>query len=274
MNVLNAILNRWVDLVMVPFRLESPWPGMLAVSFLTTALVLIIFKFTSNPMALRKRKNRALARLLEFILFKDDIVVNLGAFGRVLVANLVYLGSLFVPLVVSLIPVVLILIQLSCWLGIRPVRVGETTVLTARLRGDLPVLKQELAIETSQGFVLEAGPVRVLSRNEASWRLRAKGAGAGWVDLDINGTKVRKCLVSGNTMSRLAPERPQMGFWAQFLHPGESPLPAGSPVSALEVAYPESGLKLAGRSYHWLFVFFVLSLAFGLILMKPMKATV
>ena len=67
-----------------------------------SAVLLLVFKLASNRRLVRRTRNQAVARILEFLLFRDDIVVNLGAFGRVMAANLAYLGSLLLPLLVSL----------------------------------------------------------------------------------------------------------------------------------------------------------------------------
>jgi hypothetical protein len=274
MKILNALLNRLFDILLGPFRAENPWPAMVVVCLLTTVSILLIFKWTSNPKALQKQKNRAIARLLEFVLFKDDIVVNLGAFGRVMIANLAYLGTLIIPLLISLIPVALILIQLSCWFSMRPLRPGETAVLTARLPDRLPVMKQTISLEASAGLDVEAGPVRAPSQNEISWRLRIRSDGDAWADVNVNGTKIRKSIATGNRLSRLAPLRPQAGGWTELTHPAEAPLPAEGPLTAIRIQYPSSGLDLGGHSHNWLLVFCILALVFGVLLLKPMRVVI
>jgi len=274
MTALNTILNRLFDALLGPFRAASPWPAMIVVSLVATVLILLIFKLTSNARTVQRKKNRALARLLEFVLFKDDIIVNLGAFGRGMVANLAYLGTLMLPLLASLIPMVLILVQAACWFSARPLQPGETTVITARLQDNLPVMNQTMALAASPGLVIDSDPVRAPSRNEVSWRLRVASAGAGWVDLIVNGTPIRKSVAAGRTIGRLAPVRPQAGFWAELTNPGEIPLPDGSPVTAITVQYPATGLPLSGHSHHWLLVFCVLTLVFGILLLKPLRVVI
>lgn len=278
MTLLNAILNRAFDLLFGPFRAESPWPAMIVVSLVATVLILLIFKLTSNAKTIQRRKSRALARLLEFVLFKDDIVVSLGAFGRGMVANLAYLGTLTLPLLVSLIPMILILVQVSCWFSARPLRQGETTILTARLQDRWPVMEQTLTLTPSSSIVVDSEPVRVPSQNEVSWRLRVTSASpkdAKWVDLNVNGTAIRKSIIAGlPTISRLAPVRPPADFWAELTNPGEAPLPPDGPVTKLTVQYPSAGLTLGGRSYHWLLVFCVLTLVFGGLLLKPLRVVI
>lgn len=278
MTVLNAILNRTFDLLLGPFQAEGPWPAMVLVSLVTTMLILLIFKLTSNAKTTQRRKNRALARLLEFVLFKDDVVVSLGAFGRSMVANMAYLGTLTLPLLASLIPMVLIVIQVSCWFSARPLRQGETTILTARLQDSVPVMGQTLTLTPSSSIVVDSEPVRTPSQNEVSWRLRVTSAyakDAKWVDLNVNGAAIRKSIVAGlPTVSRLSPARPPAGFWAELTNPGEAPLPPDGPVTELTVRYPPAGLTLGGRSYHWLLVFCVLTLVFGGLLLKPLRVVI
>jgi len=274
MNTLNAVLNRLFDIGIAPFRGQSPWPAMIAACLATTVLVLLIFKYTSNQKTLRSKKNRAIARLLEFVLFKDDIVVSIGALGRVIAANCVYLCALLVPLVVCVIPVFLILVQLSCWIGVRPLKAGETTVLTATLRGDLPVMKQSIGIGTSPGLTVNAGPIRVPSKNEVSWRLSVKADGFQWVDLSLDGGVIRKTVTAGTRPGRVSPLRPAAGAWKALTNPSEAPLPPASPIVSVRVDYPAANLELGHLACNWLLVFFVLTLVFGIVLLRPLRVVV
>lgn len=272
--LLNSALGGLVGAVLWPFRLESPWPGMIAVSLFATLLVLVIFKFASSQRLIRKRRDRLLARVLELILFKDDIVVNLGAFVRVLWANALYLLALLPPVLVTIVPLILILLHLHTWFGIRPLRTGEETVVTARLRDDTPVMQQEISLQAQAGVVVETGPVRVPSRNEVSWRVRPAQPGQHRLAIGVGGIESTKTLVAGARLARASARRVDGGLWRQLTDPVERPLDSDGPVKEIRLAYPSRDLLLGPFALNWLVVFFVLTILFGLALKGPLRVEV
>lgn len=267
MRFLQAIFNGLFDLILAPFRTESPWPGLVAVSLVTSVLVLLLFRLASKPATVRRRRDRLLARVLELVLFKDDLVVNLGAFGRVLVANAQYLATLLIPLALSMIPVTLILVQAYAWFGMRPLRPGETTLLTARFSQALPT---DVTVTTSAGLQVDSQPVSAPSCNEISWRIRAGAAGAEWADVTAGGQTQRKSIGVWRALLAVSAQRNTGGFWNTLTSPREQPLPAGSSLERLAVTYPVRELRICGRAVNWLVAFFVLTMVFGFVLKKPL----
>ena len=67
----------------------------------------------------------------------------------------------------------------------------------------------------------------------------------------------------GDKLMSLAEGRDQAGILGVWMAPVEAPLPAGSPVKAISITYPDREMKLYGVNLHWLLVFFVVSVAFG-----------
>lgn len=270
MTFVNSIFNAAFDLIMVPFRMENPWPGLVAVALITSIVVLLIFRVASKPKAVRRSRDRLLARVLELVLFKDDLVVNLGAFGRVLVANAQYVGTLIVPMVFSMVPVALILVQTYVWFGLRPLLPGEAALLTVQFSPSTSPLQQEATLDTSTDLKVESMPVRVPSRNEVSWRIRVGDGASGWVDVTTGGQTTRKDIVVGRTLAAVSSQRSAGGFWESLIHPREHPLPSGSSFERLAVTYPARTIQVCGKSVNWLLAFLVLTMAFGLILKKPL----
>ena len=73
---------------------------------------------------------------------------------------------------------------------------------------------------------------------------------------------------------RLSPERVDSGFLSQLLYPAERPLPAGSPVRAVRISYPEREVSVLGFRMYWMIPFFALSIAFAFALRGPFKVTI
>ena len=270
MRIVQVILNGLFDTVLAPLRTLSPWPGLLAVALLTSVVVLLIFRVASNPATVRRKRDRLLARVLELVLFKDDLVVNLSAFGRVLVANVQYIGTLLVPLALSIVPVMLILVQSYVWFGLRPLQPGETTLLTARFSADTPLLQQEIALATSAGLHVDSPPVRAISRHELSWRIRVDADGSAWAAVTNDGQEYRKSIGVGRTLAAVSAERNSGGFWSALAWSREPPLPADSSLQQLAVTYPVRELRVFGWNVNWLLAFFVLTMVFGFALKKPL----
>lgn len=272
MRYMNIAANGLFDVILAPFRAESAWPGLCAVALVTSVVVLLLFRLASNPAEIRRRRNRLLARVLELVLFKDDLVVNLSAFGRVLAANGSYLGALLLPFALSFLPVVLILIQSQAWFGLRPLLPGESAVVTARFVPGFEVLNQDVTLSVSEGLQVEAGPVRVPSRREMSWVLRGSQEASGWAEFAAGGQSYRKSLLVDRRLGAVSDQRVAAGGWSAWVHPREPPFPPGSVLECVTVAYPERVLRLGGRSVNWVLAFFVLTMAFGLLLKRPMGA--
>ena len=50
--------------------------------------------------------------------------------------------------------------------------------------------------------------------------------------------------------------------------------PGGAPISAIRIDYPESDVRIFGRSMHWLVMYTVLSITFAVVLRRPLGVEV
>ena len=264
MGTLNSVLNKVFEVLFLPFRGMSPWVAMAAVSLLTSFLMLFIFRHTSNQEGIRKQKNRIKAHLLELRLFKDNMGVQLRAQGRILLANLRYVGHNAKPMLVMIVPVLLILIQLNLWFGAEALEPGDPVLVKVRLvEGKYPS-EVPAYLTASPELEVETPPLRIEDEREIDWRLRARSAGDGRLTLSVGGeTIVKKAPVGGRRLSPVPVLRPGRSFLDQVFNPGEAPLPSGTVVRSVEVRFPEASLPLFGLGVHWLIAYFVLSIAFG-----------
>lgn len=270
MKYVNIVMNGLFSLILKPFRSVDPWWGMLAVSLVSSVVLLLIFKFTSNQRAVKLSKDRFLAYMLELALFRHDVLANMRSMGRMLIADLAYIRTLAVPLCVGLVPFVLIAAQLSSWFGARPLREGESFIVTARFADEFPVMEQKITVEGAGGIQSETYPVRVPLVNEMTWRFRAGESGSHWIDFNVNGQEFRKEVAVGPALQRISRERVQSGVWRELLNPAEPVLPDKAPVTGIEVIYPEGGFPVWGVNVDWFITFMVLTLLFAVILKKPL----
>jgi hypothetical protein len=68
--------------------------------------------------------------------------------------------------------------------------------------------------------------------------------------------------------------RPDSGLWDQLLYPSEVPLPSGSGVAAITIAYPRRPFFVAGWDLGWSGVYLALTLAFALALKGPFGVSI
>lgn len=275
MNIVNAALSGFFDLLLSPLRSANPWIPMAVISLLTGFLMLGIYRAVSDQDGILKVKSCIKAHLLELRLFKNDLGVSLRAQGRILVANLRYIGYAFKPLLVMIIPVMLILIQLNDWFGSRPLAVGESALVKAELAEGFSPLETDFRLEAPDGLVLETEPLRVEEDREVNWRIRAAAPGVHELVLRWGGASAAKKVVVGDgRLARVSTARVRTNVWREISHPGERALPGDGPVTTLEVRYPERRLDLFGMGVHWLVAYFVLSLVLGFAFKGLFKVTI
>lgn len=266
---INAAFNFIGDLVMLPFQ-GSPWMAMFAWSVLIALLAMLAFKFCSNPDAIARTRNRVFAYILEFRLFKDDVLGVFGIFGRVLVGTLAYMKHYLTPIAVMIVPIVLLLIQMSTWFDYRPLEPGETALLTVTLNPDADVLKTPVTLSPSEGIEVDTEALRIPAENQLVWRLKAVSPNSCEpLELEAAGETVGKVCCTGSGMKKLSSSRIKGGFLAQLAHPAEPALPDNTTISSIAIGYPRRELKIGNAGINWLVAVFVLSIVFGLAL-KPM----
>ncbi len=91
------------------------WVVLTVHGTLLAVLALFAYALFSNQAAIKRTKNRLMARLLEIRLFQDDPLLVLASFGRVLTGIVVYMKDSLKPLIVMLPIVVLWIAQLAGW---------------------------------------------------------------------------------------------------------------------------------------------------------------
>ena len=74
-------------------------------------------------------------------------------------------------------PVTLLLGQLALWYQARPLRVGEETVITLKLNGDAASTWPAVSLRPTDAIEVTAGPVRVRSKREVCWNVKARERG-------------------------------------------------------------------------------------------------
>lgn len=261
MAIFNNILNMIFDLLLYPFRELEPIWGLVFVSVVTGILMLVVFKRTSNQEGINNIKDRLKAHLLELRLYKDDIGLSYDALKNIFGANFKYIFYMGKPMLFLMVPMMLILIHLATRYEYRPLRVGESAIISLKLN-DAFVLN-ELALDPPVGIRLETPPLRIFQENQIDWRIKAVQSGDWDLVFRTGDESVTKKLLVGSKLVRLAPRRIGRQLIDQLFNPAEPPIPHSSIVKEIRVQYPTRGLSVWGWQVHWLIIFFGLSIIAG-----------
>jgi uncharacterized membrane protein (DUF106 family) len=275
MGLINSVLGKFFDLLLLPFRSLNPWAGLAFISLLTGLLMLFIYRLTSNQTGIRAVKERIKAHLLELRLFKDNMGVTMKAQGQILRANLNYLALNLKPLLVMIVPLILILAQLNLWFGSEPLAVGRPAILKVRLKPDVNVLGTEFSLESPQQIAVETPPLRMEEAKEVDWRIKPTSPGVFNVTIRAGGkTYLKSVVVDGRRLEKVSSLKVKRSLLDEALYPGEKALPAESPIKTIEVVHPAKKLQVLGLRLHWLIAYLGLSIIFGFALKKPFRVEI
>lgn len=264
------IINRGFDVVMRPLAaVMSPWSLLILFALASSVLVLLIFRWTSTPEVIRHYKNMTTARLLEFLLYRNDPVVSLGAFPRLLAANGHYIKALLQPMLFSLIPMLFVIVQLSRWLDVQPLHPGDTALVKVALKSGVSVLDHDAVLHGTECVKVDSPAIRIPAANEIVWKVRGVNPGKMPLTIVCNGKTISKdVVVTRHAMAPVSSQRMSMGVWNWLSVSGEKMIPGDVPIRSIQIYYPEHIYRIGMCPLHWLVVFFVLTLVFAWLLKR------
>jgi hypothetical protein len=257
---LNAVANALGSWVLAPIGLLPGWLSATLVGAATGLVMLVVFKVTSNQRAIKTTRDDIKANLLAMKLFKDNVAVTLRAQGRLLLGALRLMLLAVVPMLVMAVPVTMVLAQLALWYQARPLRVGEDTVMTMRLAGTPESSWPTVNLAPTDALEVSLGPVRVRSKRELCWNIRARADGHHRLVLQVDGQAIDKELAIGDGFMRVSTERPGWSWSDALVNPSESPFGPDAPVQSITIDYPKRSSWTCG-SDSWVIYWFVVSMA-------------
>lgn len=269
MNVIGNMITKFFDLLVLPFGNHHAW-ALVVLSILTGVVMAFVFKWTSNPRAIKAAKDKLKGRILEMKIYQDDPGIIIKAFGGTLVYNGVYLSKLLVPFLVLIIPVMIVFMQMDERYGRGPLTDNSQTVLSVQLRNDLNprALDVDLA---GNGVVADSRPVRVRESREVDWRLRVDEPGTHNLTVTADGKSYEFPVVAGDRYRMIGHERNASSFIEPLLHPGMPPIPDDSPFSKVHIRYPGVRYPFLWWDTHWIVIFLIYSAAAALALKFVIK---
>jgi len=249
---LNAAADAVGCRLLAPIAWTPAWLSTTVVGAVTGVVMLVIFKYTSNQRAIKRVRDGISADLLAVKLFKDSPAVALGAQGRLLLGAGRLLLLALIPMAVMIVPVTLLLGQLSLWYEKRPLAVGAEAVVTVRLGGPADAPYPKVSLQAPDGVEDLAGPIRVRTDagRELWWNVQAKAPGYHRLTFLVDGQPVEKELAAGDGFMRVSPTRPGWSWFDALLHPSEQPFGRNSAVQGIEIDYAGRD-SLPGADESW-----------------------
>jgi len=265
MDVVNHLICTFFDVLCAPFKYLHPWWGLLALSIFTGLVMLLIFRVASNQAGIQKVKNRIKAHFFEIRLFNDDLGLMLEAQRNILRANLTYLKYSLKPMLFLMVPVVLIMIQLSVRFDRHALQVGESAMVKLKFK-NAAAYDEDALLTVPEGVKIETPPLRIREGMEIDWRIKAEGQGIFDLAFALNPGVVTKRLAVNDALTRLSVKRVSTNFLQQLLYPAERSIPEDAGLEYIEITYPPIAYTVLGWRIHWLVIFFVVSIAIGFML--------
>lgn len=260
MDATATVITQIVDVIVLPFGRTHHTLQLVWLSLLTGLGMAYVFKLTSSQKAIKRTKDRLKARILEMRLYQDDPVLIFQGLSGALKGNLAYLGTVFVPFLIIIVPVAIVFMQLDQRYSRANLTPGSTVLLSAQLKEGFDPFQTGVELTRANGVTVQGKPVRDAATRETDWQLRVDSAGTHELTLYVKGTMYSFPLIAETSYRMVGHDRSASGVFEPLLHPGLPPFPIDSPLQRVRVEYPPARHWLLGMDVHWIVIFLVYSL--------------
>src|SRR5208283_93847 len=115
--------------------LTSPLTMVVVLALVVGLAMVVLFGYTSDQKAIGVAKDQLKAHLLAVRLYRDQIPVVMGSYGKILRGTGRYLKLAFKPLLYVIIPITLLMVQIDHYLGSTPLPPNTPFLLTVHFAG-------------------------------------------------------------------------------------------------------------------------------------------
>jgi len=243
--------------------LNSPLAIVVVLSLVVGLVMVVVFGYTSDQKAIGVAKDQLKAHLLAVRLYRDQIPVVMGSYGKILRGTGRYLKLAFKPLLYVIIPITLLIAQIDRYLGQAPIPVNAPFLLTVQLDGNAGL--NDVTLGLPPEITITAPPVHIPAAHEIVWRLAGSKEGKYEVKVAAAGQSATKCVCVGGDLPRLSIVRLRGRFWRRMFSSAEPALPENSPMESISINYQDRNIEIAGYGMNWIWLFFILSMIVGFI---------
>jgi hypothetical protein len=243
--------------------LTSPLAIVVALSLVVGLLMVVLFGYTSDQKAIGVAKDQLKAHLLAVRLYRDQIPVVMGSYGKILRSTGRYLKLAFKPLLYVIIPITLLIMQVDRYLGATPIPLNAPFLMTVRMTGSDALT--DVTVDLPPEITITAPPVHVMADNEIVWRLVGDKVGRYDVKIIAAGESATKSVCVGSSLARISTVRLRGQFWERMFSSAEPALAGNSSIESISINYPDRNIEVGGYGINWIWLFFVLSMIAGFI---------
>jgi uncharacterized membrane protein (DUF106 family) len=255
--------------------LTGPLAMVVVLSLVVGLLMVVLFGYTSDQKAIGIAKDQLKAHLLAVRLYRDQIPVVMGSYGKILRGTGRYLKLAFKPLLYVIIPITLLIVQIDRYLGATPIPPNVPFLLTAHLAGPQSTgptaggdALNNVTLDLPPEIAMTAPAVHIPAENEIVWRLTGSKEGKYEVKVAAAGPAAQaetKTVCVGGDLPRISAVRLRGQFWERMFLSAEPALPENSPIESLSISYPDRNIEIAGYGMNWIWLFFILSMIAGFV---------
>jgi uncharacterized membrane protein (DUF106 family) len=247
--------------------LTSPLAIVIALSLVVGLLMVVLFGYTSDQKAIGIAKDQLKAHLLAVRLYRDQIPVVMGSYGKILRGTGLYLKLAFKPLLYVIVPITLLMVQVDRYLGATPIPTNKRFLLTLHLAGQASHgdVLNDATLDLPPEIAMTAPPVHIPAENDIVWRLVSSREGKYEVKVAAAGQSAEKTVCVGNDLPRISTVRLRGKFWERMFSSAEPALPENSPFESISINYPDRNIDVAGYGMNWIWLFFILSMVAGFV---------
>jgi uncharacterized membrane protein (DUF106 family) len=242
--------------------LTSPLAIVVVVSLVVGLLMVVLFGYTSDQKAIGIAKDQLKAHLLAVRLYRDQIPVVMGSYGKILRGTGRYLKLAFKPLLYVIIPITLLMVQIDRYLGATPIPPNVPFLLTVHTGSDM---LNDVTLDLPPEITMTAPPVHIPAENEIVWRLAGSKEGEYELKIVAGGDSAAKAVCVGSDLPRISTVRLRGHFWERMFSSAEPALPENSPIESISINYPDRNIEIAGYGMNWIWLFFILSMVAGFV---------
>ncbi len=271
MDIFNQIVTTIFNILFFPLQTLGRFWGLFLVAVLTGLLMLIILKKVSNQEGIHATKNRIKAHVLGARLYQHDASLSVRILGRLFLENGRYLLYALKPMLILMIPVTILIIQLSARYGYQPASLGKP-ILVRLVANDVDDLST-IRIIPSTDVRIDVTPLTIPALHEINWRIYPITAGVSTLIFQYKETQEEKKMVTDGRWSVLSPRRLTASVRG-FLYAAEPTLSSNSFAREISIEYDETKLSVAGVNIHWLVFFILVSLMTGVAAQRLFKVEI
>ncbi len=262
------ILNRIVDFafgnILQTLTVFSYWISLGLISSLIGLFYVPIFYFFMKRQTIHRIRDAITANFLSIRIFSDNPRAILCAQGRIFINSIWLLWYMLPSFIVMMFPLLFLLAQMSGWYQFRPLKIGETALVTVKTQPSIDVTKFYIQLVVPDSVDLLSGPVHVIPQNEIIWKLIARKTSSYPLYFQIENQKIEKKISIGNQNLPVSIKIPQRTLLDVILYPFEQPFKKEFPIVSIRLEYGDP-IKDPIERYDWLLIFSVVSICVFLI---------